>query len=244
MEQRPTMTAALGFLAAALSISVVWPQVWRSCRHGRTRGLSPTGAWLGVGLNLCWLTFGILIGDPAQIATNVVVGAANTAVLVSVLVTQPHLRSGRMLLRTATGALALAALAAGSMLAVILHGAQPAAVGATLGSIISLVGAAAALSQPLNLLTDRDQDLSGLSPARWRLGAGSCASWVTYGWVIDQPNIWLSGGFGLCCAVVVCSVLHARRTPAAIRTAATRAAAPWAGRFACPAQARAVVAAV
>src|SRR3954453_726047 len=145
MEQRPTMTAALGFLAAALSISVVWPQVWRSCRHGRTRGLSPTGTWLGVGLNLCWLTFGILIGDPAQIATNVVVGAANTAVLVSVLVTQPHLRSSRMLLRTGTGALGLAALAAVSMLAVILHDAQPADVEATLGPVISVIGALAAL---------------------------------------------------------------------------------------------------
>ena len=98
------MIAVLGFLAAALSISVVWPQVWRSCRHRRTGGLSPTGAWLGLGLNLCWLTFGILIGDPAQIVTNTVVGLGNTAVLVAMLVTRPDLRSGRTLLRTATGA--------------------------------------------------------------------------------------------------------------------------------------------
>ena len=50
------MIAALGSLAAALSITVVWPQVWLSCRHGRTLGLSPTTTWLGVALNLCWLT--------------------------------------------------------------------------------------------------------------------------------------------------------------------------------------------
>jgi hypothetical protein len=30
------MIAAFGFLAAALSIAVIWPQAWRSCRHGRT----------------------------------------------------------------------------------------------------------------------------------------------------------------------------------------------------------------
>ena len=84
--------------------------------------------------------------------------------------------------------------------------------GATLGSIVSLVGAAAALPQPLTLLTDRDLDLSGLSPARWRLGAGSAASWVGYGWMENQPTVWLSAGFGLLCAVVVCTILRARHT--------------------------------
>src|SRR4051812_33901641 len=112
------MIAVLGCLAAALSISVVWPQVWRSCRHGRTLGLSPTTAWLGVALNLCWLTFGALTGDPAQIVTNAVVGTGNTAVLAALLLTQPHLRTRRMLLRTATGAAGLVALAAGSVLTV------------------------------------------------------------------------------------------------------------------------------
>src|SRR3954449_12876646 len=45
-EPRSTMIAALGFAAATLSTTVVWPQVWLSCRHGRTLGLSPTGSWL------------------------------------------------------------------------------------------------------------------------------------------------------------------------------------------------------
>ena len=90
------MIAVLGCLAAALSISVVWPQVWRSCRHRRTLGLSPTSAWLAVGLNVCWLTFGALTGDPAQMITNAVVGTGNTAVLAALLLTQPHLRTRRM----------------------------------------------------------------------------------------------------------------------------------------------------
>src|SRR5215213_4372065 len=108
------MTAALGFLAAALSISVVWPQVWRSCRHGRTRGLSPTTAWLGVALNLCWLTFGVLVGDPAQIVTNAVVGVGNSAVLIALLLARPDLRTRRVLLRTASGAAGLVVLAVSS----------------------------------------------------------------------------------------------------------------------------------
>ena len=61
------MIAVLGLLAAAFSIAVIWPQVWLSCRHGRTLGLSPTSTWLSVALNLCWLSFGLLTGDRAQI---------------------------------------------------------------------------------------------------------------------------------------------------------------------------------
>jgi uncharacterized protein with PQ loop repeat len=207
------MIAALGFLAAALSIAVVWPQVWLSCRHRRTLGLSPTSAWLGVALNLCWLTFGVLIGDPAQTVTNAVVGAGNTAVLVALLLARPHLRSGGMLLRTAAGAGGLGVLAAGSVLSVTVLGADPAAVAATLSGVISLVGAVAGLPQPLSLLRDRTQDVSGLSPARWRLGAGSCASWSGYGWLIDQPAVYLSAGFGLTCALLMCALLRTGGTP-------------------------------
>src|SRR5829696_5398207 len=146
------MTAALGFLAAALSIALVWPQVWLSCRHGRTLGLSPTTTWLGVALNLCWLTFGVLIGDPAQIVTNAVVGTGNTAVLAALLLARPQLRETQALLRTAAGAAVLVSLAAGSMASVVVLDADPAAVGAGLGSVISVVGIAAALPQLLSIL--------------------------------------------------------------------------------------------
>src|SRR3954464_12560447 len=98
------MIAAFGFLAAALSISNIWPQVWRSCRLGRTQGLSPTSSWLAVALNLCWLTFGVLLPEPAQIATHAVVGTGNSAVLVALLIARPQLRSRPVLVRTAAGA--------------------------------------------------------------------------------------------------------------------------------------------
>jgi uncharacterized protein with PQ loop repeat len=227
------MIAALGFLAAAVSISVVWPQVWLSCRHGRTLGLSPTSSWLNVGLNLCWLTFGLLTGDPAQILTHVVVGAGNTAVLAALLLTQPHLRSPRLLIRTAAGAAGVAALALGSLGAVVLLGAAPAVVAGTLGAVIGLIGAAGALVQPLGLLMDRGQDLSGLSPARWRLGAGSCALWTTYGLLIAQPTVWLSAGFGLGCAVVMCVLLRPRTTaqPVGVLADLRPAVASAAGRL-------------
>ena len=209
------MIAALGFLAAALSITVVWPQVWLSCRHGRTLGLSPAGSWLAVGLNLCWLTFGLLVGDAPQIATHAVVGAGNTAVLAALLLTQPHLRSTQALTRTAAGAAALAILAVGSVVAVVL-GAATAAVAVALSGVATLVGIVAALPQLLGILLDRTADLSGMSPERWYLGAGSCASWTAYGWLLAQPTVWLSAGVGLVCAVATCVVLRSRRPAAPV----------------------------
>jgi uncharacterized protein with PQ loop repeat len=201
------MIAALGCLAATLSIAVVWPQVWRSCRNRRTLGLSPTSAWLAVGLNVCWLTFGALTGDPAQMVTNAVVGTGNTAVLTALLLTQPHLRSRRALLRTATGAAGLIALAAGSVLTVAVLGVSPAAVASALSSVIAVVGSIAALPQPLRLLRDRAQDVSGLSLARWRLGAGACASWTGYGWLGHQTAVSLGAGVGLTCSLLMCTLL-------------------------------------
>ena len=206
------MIALLGFLAAALSIAVIWPQVWLSCRHGHTLGLSPTSSWLSVALNLCWLTFGLLTGDSAQVLTHAVVGAGNTAVLASLLLSQPHLRSPLMLIRTAAGAAGLAALAVGSLGAVAVLGATPAVVAATLGTVIGLAGAGSALLQPLRLMLNPTLDRSGLSPARWRMGAGSAASWAAYGLLIHQPTVWLSSGFGLGCAVVMCALLRPRRS--------------------------------
>ena len=239
------MIAALGFLAAALSIALIWPQVWLSCRHGRTLGLSPTTSWLGVALNLSWLTFGLLIGDTAQIVTNAVVGAGNAAVLAALLLSQPHLREKAMILRSAAGAAVLAALAAGSLTSVTL-GADPALVAAAFGSVISLVGALAALPQLLSSLFDRTQDLSGMSPARWYLGAGSCAAWTTYGWLNDQPNVWLGAGFGLVCAVVTCAVLRSRQAVVPIDGFADprpvlAVAGRRVGELVCPAHARAVL---
>ena len=240
------MIAALGFLAAALSIALIWPQVWLSCRQGRTLGLSPTTSWLGVALNLSWLTFGLLIGDPAQIVTNSVVGTGNTAVLAALLVSQPHLRDKRMVLRTAAGAGVLATLAVASLASVTVLGAERAAVAAAFGSVISLVGALAALPQLLSILFDRTQDLSGMSPARWYLGAGAAASWTTYGWLNHQPNVWLGAGFGLVCAVVTCAVLRSRRAVVPVDGFADlrpvlALAGQRVGQLVCPAHARAVL---
>jgi uncharacterized protein with PQ loop repeat len=229
MELRSAMPGALGLLAASLSISLIWPQVWLCCRRRRTSGLSPTASFLSVALNLSWLTFGVLTRDPAQSVTNAVVGLGNTAVLVALLITQPHLRARRALARTASAASAVAACAAGGIASVAFLGTAPAAVAAALGAVASVVSAASACVQPVSLLRDRAQDLSGLSRTRWWLSVGASSSWTGYGLLQDRPEVWASAAVGLGCALVVSGLLLAGRPaqpagPSVLRSAAHRCA--------------------
>ncbi|SHG46365.1 SemiSWEET transporter [Geodermatophilus nigrescens] len=220
------MPAALGLVATVLSIAVIWPQVWLSCRHGRTAGLSPSAAWLAAPLNLSWLVVGLLIADPAQVVTNTVVGAGNTAVLAALLLARPDLRTGRALLRTASCAAGLTAVTAGCTGAVLLLGVAPSGAADVLAAVAAVVGAAAALPQPLALLRDRGQDLSGMSPVRWWLGAGSCAAWAGYGAVADQSLMALSAAVGLACALVTLAVVSGRRPLAPVVALAARRPRP------------------
>src|SRR4051812_44006689 len=164
------LTHALGCLGAALSMSLSWPQVYKSCVQRRTGGLSATASALGAALPLGWITYGLLSGERIQIVTNVVTGTAASAILVALLATQPALRSGRALRLSAgtfAGVLTMVLL---SGLAAALPGVRAEKVAPLLGLVLAAVSVLSAIPQPLALLRDRDQDLSGLSPLRWRMG--------------------------------------------------------------------------
>ncbi len=206
------MLTVLGLAAATLSVTVLWPQVRLSCRQRRTQGLSPAAAWLAVSLNVDWIVFALLVGNPVQAATHALVGAGNTAVLVALLVTRPEVRTARALRTGASAAAALLAAGAAA-LAAVRAGADPSAVTHVLGAVAGLAGVAAAVPQPLRLLLDRTQDLSGVAPARWWLAAASSLAWTGYGVGLGEPVIWLSAGFDLVCALAVCALLQTRRAP-------------------------------
>lgn len=211
----------LGWLGAALSMSLPWPQVWRSCARGRTGGLSPSAVWLGAAMPVGWITYGLLTGQTVQIATNTVTGLAGLAVLVTVLVKQGELRTWRKLATSATGALGVLAAAAGSAAVAVLTEATGAHVATFLGTVLAVTAIISAVPQPLSLLRDRTQDIGGLSPLRWRLAAGASAAWMTYGLTTGQPAVWLSAAVGLSSAVVVCWVLAtASRRPVRVRRVA------------------------
>lgn len=207
----------LGFLAACFSILLTWPQVWMSCVRGRTSGLSATACWLAAALNVGWVTYGLIIGDGVQVATNGVCGVANTAVLVSLLAQQPTLRTPGAVLATSGGALALLAAAATAAVAAGLPQVGPEVAGGAFGGVLAAVGIAACLTQPVSLLRDRAQDLSGLSMTRWRLTVVASSSWLGYGLLTGQPAVWASSVVGLLAALTVCTLLaQAERSPAAV----------------------------
>jgi hypothetical protein len=204
------LTSALGCLGAALSIALPWPQVWRCWAGRRTTGLSAGASWLGVALPIGWITYGLLLGDRIQVVTNTVTGAAGLAVLVALLGARLDLRRGRKLLATAAGAAIVLAAVALSGLAAALPGYDGAEIAPLLGGLLAGASVVAAFPQPVSLLRDRTQDLSGLSPLRWQLAAGACASWFGYGLATGQVAVWASASAGLLSALVVCAVLVVR----------------------------------
>jgi uncharacterized protein with PQ loop repeat len=225
--ERIMLTNALGCSAAILSMSLSWPQVYKSCVQRRTVGLSATACALGVAMPIGWITYGLLSGERLQIVTNTVTGTAGLAILLALLLTQPGMRSPRALRIGASSAGAVLGAAIISAAAAALPGVRGGQVAPLLGLLLAGTSFLAAIPQPLALLRDRTQDLSGLSPLRWRLGAAACASWLLYGLATGQAGVWASASVGLSSALVVNAVLYLRREPSAVTVHATVAAARW-----------------
>lgn len=220
------LTSALGCLGAALSMSLPWPQVYRSVARGRTTGLSASACWLGVALPIGWITYGLLISDRIQVVSNSVTGGAGAAVLAALLVSRMDLRGGRKLLLSAAGAAGVLVAALLCALAAALPQVNGPQAAHLLGVVLAGTSIAGAVPQPLALLRDRTQDLSGLSPLRWRLALGATAAWMSYGLLTGQAAVWLSASVGLLAAAIVCTILGLRAAPAAVRvrTGGTRRA--------------------
>ncbi|MCA2216210.1 SemiSWEET transporter [Jidongwangia harbinensis] len=215
------LTSVLGVLAAALTIALPWPQVWRCWIGGRTTGLSASSCWLGAAMPIGWMAYGLLLRDPIQVVTNVGTGVAGLAVLAALLISRRDLRRGRALLATAStaGVLLIAVVLSG--LGAALPGYDGVQVAPMLGAVLAIASIVSAVPQPLSLLRDRRQDLSGVSPLRWQLAAAACACWLGYGIGMGQAAVWASGSAGLLGALVVCVVLVVRKDAPVVASAAT-----------------------
>ncbi|GAA2856544.1 hypothetical protein Acy02nite_65610 [Actinoplanes cyaneus] len=202
---------AFGLLGAALSMSIAWPQVFLSCVRRRTGGLSPAACLLSVVMPVGWLTYGLLIGDRIQVVSNTLNLLAGVAVLVALLATQPHLRRARVLGGAAglAGAVLFAiCVSAGTA---VLPQISTSRAAQLLGAVLAVSSLVSALPQPLALLRNRAQDMSGLSPARFRLATAASGSWLLYGLGTGQPAVWASAMVGVSSALTVCLVLASRR---------------------------------
>ncbi|GID91746.1 SemiSWEET transporter [Amorphoplanes digitatis] len=219
-------SAVLGWLGAALSMTLLWPQVWRSVAKGHTNGLCAVACWQGVAMPVGWIVYGLLTGEAVQVVTNTVTGLAGLLILAVLLVKRGELRSGRRLLTGAAGAAAVVCAAAlSAALAATTHLGTP-RVATALGLVLAVAATLSAVPQPLSLLRDRTQDLAGLSPLRWRLSAACTACWSAYGVATGQVAVWLSASVGLAAALIVCWIITTAGRTTATRTATAPAGAP------------------
>jgi len=188
-----SLVPLLGLAAAALGILTGLPQVVRLVRTPDASGLSYPSAVLGVLSSATWLTYGLMLLDPAQLLANVpgVTCAVTTAVL----------SARRLGLRLARTWQACAAWALVVATAAVVGGPALVGVAATVVSLVKL------LPQVRTVL--RREPLTGLAPATFFLTQVSAATWTAYGLATGQASVVVCS----LVSVVLAGVVLSRRCP-------------------------------
>ncbi|NIZ91444.1 SemiSWEET family transporter [Kineococcus rubinsiae] len=188
-----SLISFLGLVAAALGILTGLPQVVRLVRTPDASGLSYSSAVLGVLSSATWLTYGVMLLDPAQLLANV--PGVTCAVVTAVLSAR---RLGLRLARTWQACAAWALVVAA---AAVLGG--PAVVGMA-ATVVSLVKM---LPQVRTVL--RREPLTGLAPATFFLTQVSATTWTVYGLATGQVSVVVCS----LVSVVLAGVVLSRRCP-------------------------------
>lgn len=207
---RADVVSLLALVATVLAVAVVLPQVWRTCRYGRTGGIALGHVWLAVVTSVAWVQFGLHTGAAGAAASSAVTGAVNAVLLVGLARALPGVVSRQA---------ALVVPAAGAWLAA--HGLLLAAGEvATVGALTAAGSVVAALPQVVLMLRRPDLDLSGVSALSWQLGAVTHACWVGYWVLLGETLLVVPPGVGLAAAVTVLALLAnargGRRHPALV----------------------------
>lgn len=162
----------LGLVCTGLSISFVWPQVWR-VRDGRpVDGISGPSVLQGTLGGAFWVLYGLMRLEPALIGANALMSVAN-ALIIAALV-----RAGTLRRSTLSGA-AVAWIVVAVPLAFLST--------AALGWAAILVGATAIVPQVV--VAVREADLTGVSLPTFLLLGAAATSWTAYGLLIGDPLV-------------------------------------------------------
>lgn len=195
--------SVLPWILMVTSTVLAFPQIWMSCIRGRTQGLDLTACLLAPTLSAAWLIFGLLTGDMLQITVNAMTLSCNAAILLALLMRRPDTRSAPMLIRSlplpvllGVAVLAMSSLAVTGLLSF-------AVAGSAVGMVTVAFSFVALVPQPVALLRDRTQDMSGISLGRYALTVLSNTLWTAYGLLIASPIVTASALLGVSSAVVV-----------------------------------------
>lgn len=155
-----------------LSISFIWPQVWRSLRHNTTHRISPFGLVHGLIGATLWLSYGV----NERIAP---VAIANTSFVVAqTLIIYVAYKNGHIERRVITAAYPVV------FAILILLNPVPSAV---IGVIAVLISGSSIIPQFIHVL--RTENLHGISLTSYTLTIITCVVWLLYGFVISDLMI-------------------------------------------------------
>ena len=159
----------MGVWCTFTSLIFVWPQVWRMVRHDTSHGISPFSIAHGLVGSTLWFTYGISMNRNAIWISN---GQFITAQIIIISVLYRHKSMSIALM--AKFAAALAALL------LITIPVSPSVVGwmATTVSVTSL------MPQVVHVI--KTENLHGISVVSWLMTTMSAASWMIYGWILDD----------------------------------------------------------
>lgn len=174
-----TFESILGAWCVVISLSFIWPQVWRVYRHDSTFGLSPTGNAHSVVGSCQWLAYGIVRSSPPMYLSNI------SFLTATIMIASKIITHGAMKTRLLLGALAL-----GAVIALVCGSIEP----AVLGWAAIVISSTSILPQTLHVI--RTHNLHGISIPSYVLTLMSSSSWMLLGFVsgdllISAPNFVL-----------------------------------------------------
>ena len=163
------MNTIMGVWCSFTSLIFIWPQVWRMVRHDTSHGISPFSVAHGLVGSALWFTYGISMSRYAIWFSN---GQFITAQIIIISVLYRH--------KSMTIALMAKFAAALGALLLITIPVSPSVVGwmATTVSITSL------MPQVVHVI--KTENLHGISVVSWLMTIMSAASWMVYGWMLND----------------------------------------------------------
>ena len=166
------VTDAWGAWCVVVSVSFVWPQVWRCIRHDTTHGISSFATLQAIMGASLWTTYGLIKGNVSVWSTNL------NFIVAQILIATVLIRHDRMPRPLIAGFATTIATLLGVGLA-------------TSGTVIGWMGIIVSGSGmiPVVLHVRQSHSLHGVSVLSWIITVVSSCSWVTLGFLVDDPII-------------------------------------------------------
>ena len=180
------VTAVLGPICTALSISFVWPQVVRVYRLNTVEGLAPNGTLQGLAACALWAMYGAARGVGPLVVSNSVIGVA------MMMIAAAQIRHGALALGKLLAAFAAIAIVGGGALAF----------STTLAGWFAIViGVTSILPQTMHV--SRASDLSGVSLPMYALVVLTSILWSAYALLIHDWLVIITNMLIAPCALFV-----------------------------------------